>query len=498
MSEASGPSPALAPPADAKRKIKLAEKVASTIMDEIRARDWPIGALLGTENELIARYKVSRATLGEAVRQVEAQGAARMQRGPRGGLIVTAPARETIVRTIASHLEFANVSFDDLFEAFDVIETLSVKLAAEAIDGDGITRLRALVAQIDGCTSLAEYQRALMAVRLAVADASGNPAIALFMRTLVRVLTYLVWHNIPTPAKITPVLRQTRAHIGAMVEAIVAGDASLAQQIVRQNLSARRESFGEQTRKTKAATAPAKAPADDQARDNKAAERLARAIVNDIREHGWQAGHRLGQETELMERYRVSRWIIRQAVRKLEVHSILRSKRGQGGGLAVAEPDPEYTIATAQTYLHAAEIGPQAFAELWFNLLSTIAQLAARRADRTRMGELRAATVHVQGIPFEEYRAGLQRYYVTLADVAQNDVLKLFLKIIARYLMNFKVKVASANAPERMIDILAEVTQAVEAKDDNLARRLMTTYTGIVGGYFTFVATPMPQASGGF
>ncbi|MBV9842144.1 MAG: GntR family transcriptional regulator [Sphingomonadaceae bacterium] len=99
--------PAATPAEAPRRKIKLAEKVAGEIMDDIRARGWPIGTLLGTELELIGRFKASRATLGEAIRQVEAQGAAQMQRGPRGGLIVAAPARETIVRTIATYLEFA-------------------------------------------------------------------------------------------------------------------------------------------------------------------------------------------------------------------------------------------------------------------------------------------------------------------------------------------------------------------------------------------------------
>jgi DNA-binding FadR family transcriptional regulator len=478
-----------------KRKIKLAEKVAGEIMDEIQARGWPIGALLGTELELIGRFKVSRATLGEAIRQVESQGAAQMQRGPRGGLIVAAPARETIVRTIATYLEFASVSFTDLFEAFDVIDTLSAKLAAEHVGAEDIVRLRGLVAAIDDSLPAPEYQRKLMAARLAVADASGNPALALFMRVLVRVLTLLVWRNMPPATKVTPVLRETRAHIAEMVEAVVAGDASLAQQIVRQNLGVRSQSFDSELRQGKGRKPPARTrEMGGHVPDGKAAERVARAIVDDIREQKLEPGHRLGQETELMERYGISRWVIRQAVRKLEVHAILRSKRGQGGGLTVDEPDPAYTIATAQTYLHATDIGPHPFAELWFNLLVSVAQLAARRGDPEHIAALRAASDRMQTLTFEEYRTGLPQYYVALADVAGNEVFRIFLLIIARYLLNFKVRVSSATVPDRMIALLAEVTAAVEARDEGLARRLMTTYTGVIGSYFTFVETFTPQA----
>ncbi|MBV9842143.1 MAG: FCD domain-containing protein [Sphingomonadaceae bacterium] len=374
-----------------------------------------------------------------------------------------------------------------------------MKLAAETIGSDEIVRLRAMVAEIADGLPPADYQRKLMAVRLAVGDASGNPALALFMRVLVRVLTHLVWRNMPPATKVTPVLRETRGHIAEMVEAIVAGDASLAHQIVRQNVGVRSQSFHSEMQLIKRAKPAARPRGETGAHvpESKAADRVARAIVDDIRGHGWRPGDRLGQETELMERYGVSRWIIRQAVRKLEVHAILRSKRGQGGGLTVDTPDPEYTIATAQTYLHATEIGPHPFAELWFNLLITIAQLAARRADPEHMATLRAASEQIQTITFEEYRTGLPRYYVALADVARNEALRILLLIIARYLLNFKVRVSSPTVPERMIALLAEITAAVDAGDEGLARRLMTTYTAIIGGYFTFVTTFTPQSGSG-
>jgi DNA-binding FadR family transcriptional regulator len=79
---------------------KLAALTARRIEDEIIARRWPIGEVIGSEADLMARYEVSRAVLREAVRLVEHHGAARMRRGPSGGLVVQAPSRPTPRSTI--------------------------------------------------------------------------------------------------------------------------------------------------------------------------------------------------------------------------------------------------------------------------------------------------------------------------------------------------------------------------------------------------------------
>ena len=96
----------------------LASVVASRIEDEVVARGWPIGEVLGSETELIERFAVSRAVLREAVRLVEHAGVARMRRGPGGGLVVSEPDRRAVVRAMAvwcsrTYRKFAVASTDD-------------------------------------------------------------------------------------------------------------------------------------------------------------------------------------------------------------------------------------------------------------------------------------------------------------------------------------------------------------------------------------------------
>ena len=72
---------------------------------------------------------------------------------------------------------------------------------------------------------------------------------------------------------------------------------------------------------------------------DKRAERVATAYRNDIERASWPVGVVLGSETELIERYDVSRAILREAVRILEYHGAVRTKRGPLGGLIVTAPD---------------------------------------------------------------------------------------------------------------------------------------------------------------
>src|ERR1700712_2807366 len=93
---------------------KMAEELAYKLESLVMDRGWPIGQILGSEPDLIEKFGVSRAVFREAVRIVEHHGAARMRRGPKGGLIVTAPDLRAVQRPTTLWLDYANVSTGDL------------------------------------------------------------------------------------------------------------------------------------------------------------------------------------------------------------------------------------------------------------------------------------------------------------------------------------------------------------------------------------------------
>jgi GntR family transcriptional regulator, transcriptional repressor for pyruvate dehydrogenase complex len=72
----------------------------------------------------------------------------------------------------------------------------------------------------------------------------------------------------------------------------------------------------------------------------KAAELLAARIRGQIIRSELKEGDALPAESELMERFGVSRPTLREAIRVLEMESLLRMRRGSRGGALVTAPDP--------------------------------------------------------------------------------------------------------------------------------------------------------------
>src|SRR4051812_32028391 len=70
----------------------------------------------------------------------------------------------------------------------------------------------------------------------------------------------------------------------------------------------------------------------------KLASVVAQRIEDDIVASGWPEGQVLGSETDLLERFGVSRAVVREAVRIIEHTGAARMRRGPGGGSSSADP----------------------------------------------------------------------------------------------------------------------------------------------------------------
>lgn len=74
-------------------------------------------------------------------------------------------------------------------------------------------------------------------------------------------------------------------------------------------------------------------------RTEKVSEVIARRIVKDIVAAALKPGATLPPESQMLERFRVGRASLREALRILEVHGLITIKSGPGGGPIVGEAD---------------------------------------------------------------------------------------------------------------------------------------------------------------
>ncbi len=105
---------------DGSERTRLREK-PQQIADELRrlivSGELSEGDSLGHEPELVERFGVSRPSLREALRILEAEGLISVVRGMLGGVVVHVPDERMTARTAALVLQARNVSLADVYEA---------------------------------------------------------------------------------------------------------------------------------------------------------------------------------------------------------------------------------------------------------------------------------------------------------------------------------------------------------------------------------------------
>jgi DNA-binding FadR family transcriptional regulator len=443
------------------RRRKLSEVVAEQLMEEIKARSWPVGESIGTESELMARFNVSRATIVEAARQVERHGAATMRRGSGGGLVVLSSAPAAAARAISTYLELSSVSIAELYEAVRVIETEAGKLAAMRMTEEGALELRALAASVLDTKDNVEINAAAMRLRITIAEATGNPSLALFMRSLARVLTDYVRPDLRSSVRDRGFEHGLASDMSAIVEAIVAGDIARTDQAIRLDVERR------EARARILAVAQPILEVGPLRKENasKFSEQIAVKLRNDILREGLRPGERLASEAQLPERYGVSQWVLRQAIRILELHGIVRMQRGQGGGLFVNAPSPAYSVEVAVSFLRG-DVEPDSLLETRARLFQSIAQFAALRSAPDEHESLAALASKRAGKKPELF--AIEPFLERLAEMGKNRVLALFGIILNRFIHEY------AAPTEVSQDIAAAVAEAVSIGDSPLARRRTT------------------------
>lgn len=224
----------------------MSERIAAELRRQIMDGTLQEGERLPPENELVARFGVSRITFREAFCILESEGLISISRGVRKGAVVHRPSVAMAARYMDFILQTHRVPVDDVYASLSIFEPAIVRMLAEEGSPDVV---RALRAQLEETRQVLDDHHAY-GIRSArfhqlLAESSGLKSLGLFIGMLSGVLAAYVEASAQPSVQVVTESRERKLQImeikQTLVDAIEARDPQKAEDIWKRYFGRLRE-----------------------------------------------------------------------------------------------------------------------------------------------------------------------------------------------------------------------------------------------------------------
>jgi GntR family transcriptional regulator, transcriptional repressor for pyruvate dehydrogenase complex len=231
---------------------RMSEAIVEQIRGLIRSEKLRPGDRLPSERDLGERMGVSRVTIREAMRVLEAGGLIEIRVGARGGAVVTSPSSKKIGTGLADLISLSPLTATEVTEARQVFELGIIPMVIERATDDDIAELREMVSQHQAALRAGEYGMPMSAAfHVRVAACTHNAAIEMLVHSFHGPLLM----SLREAQVAAPLMghRGTNEHRD-FVEAVAKRDLAAAEDIMRAHLgrTARRVARVKATREREA------------------------------------------------------------------------------------------------------------------------------------------------------------------------------------------------------------------------------------------------------
>ncbi len=203
----------------------------TTLLLRADAEKYGEGELIGSEEDLLARYGVSRPTLRQAAALVAQEQLVKVRRGVTGGYFATRPTVSAVSHMAAIYLQTRSTSVEEMLHGVELIRTDMVKLAARVTDRSRKEDLASFLerdeaAQEEGY-SYRQFLRAEREYAKLLGELCGNNVLHLFLQILLELVAMLHPNQdtlIHFPDRVDAVAKRR----GRIIRAILDDDAEIA------------------------------------------------------------------------------------------------------------------------------------------------------------------------------------------------------------------------------------------------------------------------------
>ena len=215
-------------------------RVADAIKDWVVERGLKPGDRLPGEAELIAQFGMSKGTIREAMRLLQAQGLVETKTGPGGGSFVGEVSRERANALLANYFYFRDVSIDDIYQVRIALEPEQAAKLAGCLAESQLAELEAIMAEYADPAADAEEERrqhvASLRFHARLSDFGQNALLSFFINFMSQILTDLTVYKRLYQAPNHDLWQQGRDHQVDLIEALRQGDADRAREVMRSHM----------------------------------------------------------------------------------------------------------------------------------------------------------------------------------------------------------------------------------------------------------------------
>jgi DNA-binding FadR family transcriptional regulator len=217
------------------RRVRTHEQVVAQIQEKILDGELRIGAKLPSERDLVEALGVSRSSVREALRSLEAMGIIESQGGSgrESGSTVSGRSTEALGTLLRLHVALAEIGLDDLVDVRVQLERQSAVGAANRRAASDIARLRELIElQRASRESSIEFNELDTEFHVTIARASGNRLSVTLMQALREAVKAEMVRAFAAMDDWRTVADQLIGEHASIVDAIAAGRAARAANLV--------------------------------------------------------------------------------------------------------------------------------------------------------------------------------------------------------------------------------------------------------------------------
>jgi GntR family transcriptional repressor for pyruvate dehydrogenase complex len=162
-----------------------ADMIARYLRKAIVTGTFNVGDPLPKERELMENFSVSRSTIREALRMLDAQGLVEVRRGRHGGSYVSNPPSHFLIQSLDLFIKGQEASLLDLVLAREAIECAAAAQAAVLRTPEQLEELRLRsVACSEALNDVPAFVKANLDWHQALVEASNNPLFIAFMSSI--------------------------------------------------------------------------------------------------------------------------------------------------------------------------------------------------------------------------------------------------------------------------------------------------------------------------